>query len=94
MKAMDQRQGPFDLYRYQQRMLPGLLGWAAGSMAAGMFLWLKKNSFLKGVGAQFLAGLNRRADCFIWYARRSRQCRQIPARRAGTGRDGPANQDI
>ncbi|MDX1438086.1 MAG: hypothetical protein R3335_14840 [Anaerolineales bacterium] len=55
MKTLDRRKEPFDLYRYQLRMLPGLLGWAAGSMAAGLVLLLSNTRFRQGIGLQFLA---------------------------------------
>ena len=55
MNNISQQQVPFNLYRYQRRMMPVLLGWAAGSMVVGGFWWFSKNRLLKGVGGQFFA---------------------------------------
>lgn len=45
----------FDLYRFQRRAMPILLGWALGSVVAGL-LWRRDPSrYLQGLGEQFLA---------------------------------------
>jgi hypothetical protein len=54
MKNWNQGQEQFNLYTFQKRTLPVLLGWAAGSMVAGGF-WVGSNHrWLQGVGSQFL----------------------------------------
>jgi Family of unknown function (DUF6992) len=43
----------FNLYRFQQRAFPALLGWALGSVAAGLF-WMKNlDGSVAGFGSQF-----------------------------------------
>lgn len=45
--------GIFNLYRFQQRLFPILLGWALGSIAAGI-LWMKNpHATTAGLGSQF-----------------------------------------
>ncbi len=45
--------GVFNLYRFQQRSFPILLGWALGSIAAGI-LWMKNpHGATAGFGSQF-----------------------------------------
>jgi hypothetical protein len=45
----------FNLYQFQRSAMPVLLGWALGSIVAGVF-WLRNPSrFLRGVGGQFAA---------------------------------------
>jgi hypothetical protein len=45
----------FNLYRFQRRAMPVLLGWALGSILAGA-LWMRDPSrFLRGLGGQFVA---------------------------------------
>jgi hypothetical protein len=45
----------FNLYRFQRRAMPVLLGWALGSIVAGA-LWLRDpGRFLRGAGGQFVA---------------------------------------
>lgn len=42
-----------NLYQYQERVFPILLGWAVGSVATGL-LWLRSASdFFQGMGSQF-----------------------------------------
>jgi Family of unknown function (DUF6992) len=42
------------IYRYQLNSMPVLLGWATGSMVAGL-LWMRsKSDWLRGFGSQFL----------------------------------------
>lgn len=49
-----QGQEQFNLYRFQKRALPVLLGWSAGSIVAGSF-WLGSSRLrLQGFGSQFL----------------------------------------
>lgn len=44
----------FNVFEYQQRMLPVLLGWAAGSVVAGLLWRQAEDDRLRGVGAQFV----------------------------------------
>jgi hypothetical protein len=44
----------YSVYRYQQNAMPVLLGWAVGSIFAGL-LWMRSRSeWLRGFGSQFL----------------------------------------
>lgn len=44
----------FNLFRFQMEALPVLMGWAAGSIAAGL-LWLRsKSAVMAGIGGQFV----------------------------------------
>jgi hypothetical protein len=45
----------YNLYRYQVQAFPLLLGWAAGSLAAGLAWLAGPNRFLRGLGVQFAA---------------------------------------
>ena len=54
MRIKIQGQEQFNLYRFQKRVLPVLLGWSAGSIVAGSF-WLSSSRLrLQGFGSQFL----------------------------------------
>ena len=44
-----------DLFTYQQRVLPVLLFWGAGSAAAGAYWWRGPRPFWRGVGIQWAA---------------------------------------
>ena len=49
------RPAPFNVYAFQRRALPVLIGWAAGSMIAGA-IWRRQGPpFWRGLGGQFLA---------------------------------------
>lgn len=45
--------GSFNLYHFQQRSFPLLLGWALGSMASGIFWMTNRRGILAGLGSQF-----------------------------------------
>jgi hypothetical protein len=50
---MEHSNGVFNLYRFQQRSFPILLGWGLGSIAAGI-LWVKNpHGATAGFGSQF-----------------------------------------
>lgn len=53
MRNYKEEQDQFDLYAFQRRTLPVLLGWAAGSMVAGLFWFRSSRSWLRGLGSQF-----------------------------------------
>lgn len=55
VEAIELASRPSDnLYTYQKKTMPILLGWAAGSVIAGL-LWLRSsNKFWRGLGSQFL----------------------------------------
>jgi hypothetical protein len=44
----------FNLFRLQRRSTPILLGWSLASILAGMYWLHDEDSFLKGVGSQFV----------------------------------------
>lgn len=54
MSDLRKEQDQFDLYTFQRRTLPVLLGWAAVSMVAGSFWWRSSRHWLRGLGSQFL----------------------------------------
>jgi hypothetical protein len=50
---MEHSNNGFNLYRFQQHAFPALLGWAVGSIAAGVF-WMKNgDGSVAGFGSQF-----------------------------------------
>lgn len=54
MGTWTQGKDQFNLYTFQKRTLPVLLGWASGSMVAGGFWFRSNHRWLKGMGSQFL----------------------------------------
>jgi hypothetical protein len=54
MNNSRKKQEQFDLYAFQRRTLPVLLGWAVGSIVAGGFWWRSSQQWLRGLGSQFL----------------------------------------
>lgn len=44
----------FDVFRYQMRILPVLLGWGLGSIAAGWLWWRSRHPLVRGAGVQFV----------------------------------------
>lgn len=44
---------PFNVFEFQARLLPVLLGWAAGSIVTGVVWALGQSSRLRGMGSQF-----------------------------------------
>lgn len=46
--------GQFDVFALQRRALPVLLGWAAGSIAAGLVWWQAGNAWWRGLASQFV----------------------------------------
>lgn len=54
MSDWNKKQDQFDLYTFQRRTLPVLLGWAAGSIVAGGLWWRSSQQWLRGLGSQFL----------------------------------------
>lgn len=44
----------WNVYAYQQQIMPLLLGWAVGSMAAGMYWWRCRFAWVRGLGSQFV----------------------------------------
>ncbi len=54
MKNNQQDISKFNLFQYQQNILPILLGWGTGSSMSGI-IWLRGgNQWWRGVGSQFL----------------------------------------
>jgi Family of unknown function (DUF6992) len=50
---MRKTNGAFNLYRFQLRIFPALLGWALGSIASGI-LWMRNgDGQVRGFGSQF-----------------------------------------
>jgi hypothetical protein len=50
---MENPNSSFNLYRFQQRSFPILLGWALGSIASGVFWMTSRTGVLSGLGSQF-----------------------------------------
>lgn len=47
------RSNHFNLYLYQKRTFPILLGWATGSVVSGLLWWRSASEFYQGLGSQF-----------------------------------------
>jgi len=43
----------FDLYKFQQTVMPVLLGWGLGSFVSGLVWWRGENAWRSGIGSQF-----------------------------------------
>ena len=46
----------FDVFDFQCRALPVLMGWAAGSLVAGWLWWRSHSTWWRGLGTQFAGG--------------------------------------